>query len=115
MHVNFSCSLIAHTKLNPVRTGRKDVKTPEYGCDRKVGPRSFTLEHPAKCSNVRTGTVAGEIIILEDVRVDAAVYRQKKILARMACFSTSAKNMWWFHKAIRYTTVRGTRVPCGTL
>ena len=59
-----------------VRTGRKDVKTPEYGFDGKVDLWSFTLDRPAKRSNVRTGTVVGETMILEDVRVDAAVYRQ---------------------------------------
>ena len=52
---------------------------PEYGFDGKVGLWSFTLERPAKRSNVRTGTVVGETMILEDVCVDAAVYRQKLI------------------------------------
>ena len=51
---------------------------------------------------------------MEDVRVDAAVYRQK-IIGKDGVFQHMRQNMWWFHKAARYTTVRGTRVPCGTL
>ena len=97
-----------------VRTGRKDVKTPEYGLVGKAGLWSFTLERPAKRSNVRTGTVVGETMILEDVRVDAAVYR-RKIIGKDGVFQLMRQKMWWFHKAARYTTVRGTRVPCGTL
>ena len=61
-----------------VRTGRKDVKTPEYGFDGKVGLWSFTLERPAKRSNVRTGTVVGETMILEDVRVDVLLCTAKR-------------------------------------
>ena len=48
---------------------------PVYGFDGEVGLWSFTLERPAKRNNVRTGTVVGETIILEDVRVDAVEYR----------------------------------------
>ena len=97
-----------------VRTGRKDVKAPEYGFVGKAGLWSFTLERPAKRSNDRTGTVVGETMILEDVRVDAAVYRQK-IIGKDCVFQLMRQKMWWLHKAARYTTVRGTRVPCGTL
>ena len=86
---------------------------PEYGFDGKVGLWSFTLERPAKHSNVRTGTV-GETMIFEDVRVDAAVYRQQ-IIGKDGVFQLMSQKMWWFHKAAWYTTVRGTRVPCGTL
>ena len=97
-----------------VRTGRKDVKAPEYGFVGKADLWSFTLERPAKRSNVRTGTVIGETMILEDVRVDAAVYR-RKIIGKDCVFQLTRQKMWWVHKGARYTTVRGTRVPCGTL
>ena len=53
-------------------------------------------------------------MILEDVRFDAAVYRQK-IIGKDGVFQLMRQKTWWFHKTARYTTVRGTRVPCGTL
>ena len=52
---------------------------PVYGFDGKVGLWSFTLERPAKRNNIRTGTVVGETIILEDVRVNAVEYRTKVV------------------------------------
>ena len=86
-----------------VRTGRKEVRTPEYGFDGKVGLWSFTLERPAKRSNVRTGTVVGETMILEDVPVDVLLCTAKNLLARMACFSSCARKC------------RGSTRPHGTL
>ena len=37
---------------------------PEYNFDGKVGLWSFTLERPAKRSNIRTGAVVGETIFI---------------------------------------------------
>lgn len=85
---------------------------PEYAFDGKVGLRNFTTERPAKCSNVRTGTVAGETMILEDVSVDAATYRQK-LIGKDGVFQAMREKMWWFHESARYSTVDGMRQPCG--
>ena len=52
---------------------------PEYGFDSKVGMFSFTRERLAKRSDVRTGTVVGETLVLEDVSVTAEEYRTKVI------------------------------------
>ena len=84
---------------------------PFYGFDGKVGLWSFTLERPAKRNNIRTGTVVGETIILEDVRVDAVEYRTK-VMAKGGVFEKMRDVMWWFHTAARYKTVAGVRVPC---
>ena len=80
--------------------------------DGKVGLWSFTLERPAKRNNIRTGTVVGETIILEDVRVDAVEYRTK-VVAKGGVFEKMREVMWWFHTAARYKTVAGVRAPCG--
>ena len=40
---------------------------------------SLAIARPAKRNNVRTGNAVGETMIFEDVRVDAAVHRQKSI------------------------------------
>ena len=85
-----------------------------YGFDGKVGLWSFTLERPAKRNNIRTGTVVGETIILEDVRVDAVEYRTK-VVAKGGVFEKMREVMWWFHTAARYKTVAGVRVPCGEI
>lgn len=85
---------------------------PEYGFDGKVGLWSFTLERTARRSNIRTGTVVGETLILEDVRVDGTTYRQK-IVGKDGVFQQMREKMWWFHKDARYVTVDGTRQPCG--
>ena len=87
---------------------------PVYGFDGKVGLWSFTLERPAKRNNIRTGTVVGETIILEDVRVHAVEYRTK-VVAKGGVFEKMHEVMWWFHTAARYKTVAGVRVPCGKL
>ena len=87
---------------------------PEYGFDGKVGLWSFTLERQAKRNNVRTGTVVGETMILEDVSVNAVVYRQN-IIGEDGVFQLMRQKMRWFHKAARNTTVRGTRVLRGAL
>ena len=50
---------------------------PEHNFDGKIGLWSFTLERPAKRSDVRTGTVVGQTMILEDVSVTAPEYRMK--------------------------------------
>ena len=78
---------------------------PVYGFDGKVGLWSFTLERPAKRNNIRTGTVVGETIILEDVRGDAVEYRTK-VVAKGGVFEKMRDVMWWFHTAARYRTVR---------
>ena len=41
---------------------------PKYGFDSKVGIFSFTRERLAKRIEVRTGTVVGETLVLEDVQ-----------------------------------------------
>ena len=87
---------------------------PVYGFDGKVGLWRFTLERPAKRNNIRTGTVVGETIILEDVRVDAVEYRTK-VVAKGGVFEKMREVMWWFHTAARYKTVAGVRVPCGKI
>ena len=69
---------------------------------------------PAKRNNIRTGTVVGETIILEDVRVDAVEYRTK-VVAKGGVFEKMREVMWWFHTAARYKTVAGVRVPCGKI
>lgn len=46
-----------------------------YGFDGKVGIWPFTVVRKAKCSDVRTGTAAGETDILESVTVMAEEYR----------------------------------------
>ena len=76
---------------------------PVYGFDGKVGLWSFTLERPAKRNNIRTGTVVGETIILEDIRVDAVEYRTK-VVAKGGVFEKMREVMWWFHTAARYKT-----------
>ena len=86
-----------------------------YDFDGKLGLWSFMLERPAKCSNVRTGTVVGETMLLEDVRVDAEADRQK-IVGNSGMFASMRQKMWWFPKNATYTsTDAGTRQPCGTL
>ena len=87
---------------------------PVYGFDGKVGLWSFTLEQPAKRNNIRTGTVVGETIILEDVRVDAVEYRTK-VVAKGGIFEKMREVMWWFQTAARYKTMAGVRVPCGKI
>ena len=82
-----------------------------YGFDGKVCLWSFTLERPAKRKNIRTGTVVGETIILEDVRVDAVEYRTK-VAPKAGVFDKMREVMWWFHTAARYKTMAGVRVPC---
>ena len=52
---------------------------PKYGFDSKVGIFSFTRERLAKRIEVRTGTVVGETLVLEDVSVTAEQYRTKVI------------------------------------
>ena len=84
----------------------------EYVFDGKIGLWSFTLERPAKRSDVRTGTVVGQTMILEDVSVTAVEYRIK-IVGKDGVFDSMRKSMWWFHKAARYEVVDGGRVPCG--
>lgn len=86
----------------------------EYGFDGKVGIWSFTLERPAKRSNVKTGTVVGQTMILEDVRVDATAYRQK-IICKNGVFDCMRRKLWWFHKDARYKLVGGVRTPDGKL
>lgn len=87
----------------------------EYGFDGRIGLWSFTLERPAKRSNVRTGTVIGETLMLEDVSVNATAYRQK-IISKDGVFDSMRQRMWWFHEKARYRTDQnGVRVPCGQL
>lgn len=86
----------------------------EYAFDGKVGLWSFTLERPAKRSDIRTGTVVGETMILEDVSVDAEAYRQK-VICKDGVFDAMRQKMWWFHQDARFTTVDGVRVPSGKL
>ena len=65
-----------------------------------------------KKSDVRTGTVAGQTIILEDVSVTAAEY-SIKIVGKDSVFDSMRKSMRWFHKAASYEVVDGVCVPCG--
>ena len=51
---------------------------------------------------------------MEDVRVDAVKYGTK-VVAKGCVFEKMREVMWWFHKAARYQTVAGVRVPCGKL
>ena len=85
---------------------------PEYNFDGKIGLWSFTLERPAKRSDVRTGTVVGQTMILEDVSVTAPEYRMK-IVGKDGVFDSMRRSMWWFHKSARYEVSGGVRVPCG--
>ena len=85
---------------------------PEYNFDGKIGLWSFTLERPAKRSDVRTGTVVGQTMILEDVSVTAPEYRMK-IVGKDGVFDSMRRSMWWFHKSARYEVSGGVGVPCG--
>lgn len=85
---------------------------PEYGFDGRIGLWSFTLERPAKRSNVRTGTVVGQTMVLEDVRVDSVAYRDK-VIKKGGVFEAMRQKMWWFHRDARYKLQNGKRVPCG--
>ena len=87
---------------------------PVYGFDGNVGLWSFTLEQPAKRNNIRTGTVVGETIILEDVRVDA-VENRTKVVAKGGDFEKMREVMWWLHTAGRSKTLAAVRVPCGKI
>ena len=87
---------------------------PFYEFDGKVGLWSFTLERPTKRNNIRTGTVVGETIILEYVRVDAVEYCTK-VVAKGGVFVMMREVMWWFHTAARCKTVACVRVPCGKI
>ena len=84
----------------------------EYNFDGKIGLWSFTLERPAKRSDVRTGTVVRQTMILEDVSVTAPEYRMK-IVGKDGVFDSMRRSMWWFHKSARYEVSGGVRVPCG--
>ena len=64
-----------------------------YGYNDKVGMFSIIRECLAKRSDVCTGTLVGETIVLEDVSV-AAEYRQQY-------FSVNARKLWWFHADAR--------------
>ena len=87
----------------------------EYGFDGRIGLWSFTLERFAKRSNIRTGTVVGESLMLEDVSVDARAYREK-IINKDGVFDAMRQRMWWFHSDARYrTNEQGVRIPCGQL
>ena len=80
----------------------------EYGFDDRIGLWSFTLERFAKRSNIRTGTVVGESLML----VDARAYREKIFNKDDAM----RQLMWWFHTDARYrTNEQGVRIPCGQL
>jgi hypothetical protein len=70
---------------------------PEYGFDGKIGIWSFTVERLAQRGNKRTGTVAGETVIIEDVKIDAAAY-VKKITGKGGVFEMMRKKMSWFHQ-----------------
>ncbi|XP_065195838.1 uncharacterized protein LOC135827237 [Sycon ciliatum] len=88
---------------------------PEYGFDGRIGMWSFTIERLAKRSDRRTGVVAGQTTILEDVTVDASAYR-KKIIAKGGVFEAIREKMWWYHKAARYDLdASGCRKPSGEL
>ena len=84
----------------------------EYAFDGKIGLWSFTLERPAKRRDVRTGTVVGQTMILEDVLVTAAEYRMK-IVGEDGVIDSTRKSMWWFDKAAKYEVVDEVRMPCG--
>ena len=86
----------------------------EYGFDGRIGLWSFTLERPAKRSDIRTGTVMGETMMLQDVTVDAKAYCEK-LITKGGVFDAMRTRMWWFHKDARYRTEDGVRVPCGSL
>ena len=70
---------------------------PEYDFDGKIGIWAFTLERLAKRSCKRTGTVAGETVIIEDVKVNAEVYREK-VVGKGGVFEKMREKMWSFHK-----------------
>ena len=55
----------------------------EYGFDGRIGLWSFTLERFAKRSDIRTGTVVGESLMLEDVSVDARALVSAQICPRI--------------------------------
>ena len=74
---------------------------PEHNFDGKLGVWEFAIERVAKRSNKATGTVAGETIIMEDVKVDAEAYR-KKITGKGGVFEAVRKTMWWFKKNAKH-------------
>ena len=81
----------------------------EYAFDGEIRLWSFTLERPAKRSDVLTGTFVGQTIILENVAVTAAEYIIK-IVVKDGVFDSTRKSMWWFHKAARHKVVDGLHV-----
>ena len=81
----------------------------------RIGLWTFTLERFAKRSSIRTGTVVGESLMLEDVSVDARAYREK-IINKDGVFDAMRQRMWWSHSDARYrTNEQGVRIPCGQL
>ena len=78
---------------------------PEYEFDGKVGIFFFGFKRKAKRGNKLTGTIAGVTDILEDIKVDAHVYRAV-LLGQQHADMSQYKNagimqaieekMWWF-------------------
>jgi len=88
---------------------------PEYAFDGKVGTWSFTAERLAKRSNAKTGTVAGQTMLMEDVTVDAAAYRTK-VVGKAGVFDTLRQKLWWYHRDATFVEAdNGVRQPSGTL
>ena len=103
-------------RVFPDKNGKYKVPAaPKVFHKRRIDLWTFTLERFAKRSSIRTGTVVGESLILEDVSVDARAYREK-IINKDGVFDAMRQRMWWFHSDARYrTNERGVRIPCGQL
>jgi hypothetical protein len=70
---------------------------PDHDFDGKIGIWPFAVERLAKRSNKKTGTVAGVTVMIEDVKIDAAVYLDM-IVGKGGVFEMMRKKMHWFHK-----------------
>ena len=72
---------------------------------------SFILERPAKRSNIRTGAVVGETMIMEDISVDGTTYGQK-VIRKDGVFQAMREKTWWHQRNARFKVEDGKRVPC---